>query len=142
MQTELLYAQDVFKRYDTSFGCGFNMKVMGDASPNYSDNYYDLGPRNEGYSYATKMAKEGKIYYKHVFNCNCGARPFKYGGFFVCNSCGGKGVDHPWWPIRVQKDGNQFCCHGLGFEDLQSSENYAFGDTFQEAIDNYEKLFR
>ena len=142
MQTELFYAQHVFKSYNASFGCGFNMKVMGDKAPTFQDYQYDIGARSEGYNYASNMAKRGKLYFTHVFDCKCGGRPFSYGGSFVCNSCGGAGLKQPWWDIKVEKDGNAFCCYGLGFENLQSSDNYAFGDTFQEAIDNYEKLFR
>lgn len=87
------------------------------------------------------MAKEDGIAFTHVFKCKSDSCfPFQYGGFFVCNSCGGKGVDKDWWKIKVEKDGNEFCCHGLDFTNLQESENYAFGDTFKEAIDNYGKL--
>lgn len=52
----------------------------------------------------------------------------------------GKDVDKEWWKIQVEKDGNEFCCHGLDFVNLQESSNYAFGKTFEEAISNYEKL--
>jgi hypothetical protein len=45
-----------------------------------------------------------------------------------------------WWKIQVEKDGNEFCCHGLDFINLQESSNYAFGKTFEEAISNYEKV--
>ena len=44
--------------------------------------------------------------------------------------------------LKVEKDGNEFCCHGLDFEDLQSSNNYAFGKTFSETINNYEDVMR
>jgi hypothetical protein len=49
----------------------------------------------------------------------------------VCNGCGSKDVDKEWWKIKVEKDGNQFCCHGLDFVNLQESDNYAFGKTYQ-----------
>ena len=48
----------------------------------------------------------------------------------VCNSCGNKDVDKEWWKIKVEKDGNEYCCHGLDFVNLQESNNYAFGKTF------------
>jgi hypothetical protein len=41
--------------------------------------------------------------------------------------------------VKVIKDGNSFCCVGEGFVNLQESDNYAFGDTFDEAIENYKK---
>ena len=90
------------------------------------------------YDEIEKMAKENGIAFTKVFKCresNC--HPFQYGGFFVCNDCGNKGVDKEWWKIQVEKDGNEFCCHGLDFVNLQESENYAFGKTFDEAISNY-----
>ncbi|NDI85041.1 hypothetical protein [Undibacterium crateris] len=39
--------------------------------------------------------------------------------------------------VTVEKDGNMWCAKGEGFIDLQTSENYAFGNTREEAIDNY-----
>lgn len=44
--------------------------------------------------------------------------------------------------IKVMKDGNSFCCVGEGFTNLQESNNYAFGDTFENAISNYERKFK
>lgn len=34
----------------------------------------------------------------------------------------------------IQPDGNQWCATGAGFEDLHDSDNYAFGDTKEEAL--------
>ena len=39
--------------------------------------------------------------------------------------------------LKVEKDGNKFCCHGLGFINLQKLDNYAFGETYEESIENY-----
>lgn len=39
--------------------------------------------------------------------------------------------------IKVMPDGNAFRCVGEGFINLQESKNYAFGETFEEAISNY-----
>lgn len=44
--------------------------------------------------------------------------------------------------IKVMKDGCSFCCVGEGFENLQDSDNYAFGDTFEDAISNYQRKFK
>lgn len=41
-----------------------------------------------------------------------------------------------YWALMVQ-DGEAWICYGVGFEDLQASDNYAFGDTREEAIANY-----
>lgn len=42
--------------------------------------------------------------------------------------------------IKVMPDGNAFCCVGEGFINLQESDNYAFGNTFEEAIENFKAL--
>lgn len=42
--------------------------------------------------------------------------------------------------MKGMKDGNAWCCVGAGFENLQESDNYSFGETRAEAIENYGKL--
>lgn len=39
--------------------------------------------------------------------------------------------------FKCQKDGDSYCCVGFDFVNLQESENYAFGDSWQGAIDNF-----
>jgi len=136
---DLQYAQDLIKTNDPAVRAGFNMFIMGYDSPQPRD-YYDCGERIQGYNYAKEMAMDGKITFTHKFRCSCGGYPFQYGGFWVCNDCGGKDVDKHWWKIKVEKDGNEFCCYGIGFINLQESDNYAFGETFDIAIKNYGKL--
>lgn len=136
-------AQDLIKA-NSNFCAGFNQFVNGNKEPQKSDYgsseqwYSEL----QGYEYAKKMAKEDGIAFVYPFKCgdsnNC--FPFNYGGFFVCNACGNSGVDKDWWKIKVEKDGNEFCCHGLDFINLQESKNYAFGETFEKAISNYGEL--
>jgi hypothetical protein len=121
---------------------GFNRRIYGES---YADAFqYASGEQYRhlyaGWSLADKMINEGKIYYRHNFHHShggCSGHAFLYGGFWVCNTCGGKGVDKPWWIIKVQQDGDQWCCIGEGFENLQESSNYAFGSTRGEAIKNY-----
>lgn len=141
IQEKLLYAQDLLKNAGSSVSSGFNMKITGHTISDLND-HYDRSNKFAGFMKAEQMIDNGEIYYTHRFKCNCGAFPFQYGGFWVCNDCGGNRCERDWWVIRVQKDGNAWCCIGLGFEDLQSSDNYAFGDTRQESIDEYEKLMR
>jgi hypothetical protein len=136
---KLKYAQDLIKSKNGSINGGFNMFIYGHERPKPND-YYDYGERIQGFDFAEKMAKENGIAFTHNFGCNCGGHAFQYGGFFVCNSCGGKGVDKDWWKIKVKKDGNAYCCHGLDFVNLQESNNVAFGDIFEDAIENYGKL--
>ena len=122
---------------------GFNAFVYGFGEPknrDYGDKtqwYSEL----QGYECAKKMAKNNGIPFTSVFKCReSRCHPFSYGGFFVCNDCGNSGVDKDWWKIQVEKDGSEFCCHGLDFINLQESSNYAFGKTFEDAIYNYEML--
>jgi len=136
---KLKYAQDLIKA-STSVMCGFNMFINGHPPLTFGQGYSDAYARMQGYDLAENMAKNGEIAFTHGFRCNCGGFPFLYGGFWVCNSCGGKNVDKVWWNIKVEKDGNAYCCHGLDFVNLQESDNYAFGDTYKEAISNYEEL--
>jgi hypothetical protein len=142
---KLKYAQDLIKASSTSAACGFNTFISGGNKPKsheYGDKreWYE---RLRGYEYAEKMAKEGGIAFTKPFKCgeSYDCYPFEYGGFFVCNSCGNKSVDKDWWKIKVEKDGNAYCCHSLGFEPNHITEdgfnNFAFGDTFEEAIKNY-----
>lgn len=138
---KLKYAKDLIKTHSGSVKGGFNMFIDGHDSPKPND-CYDYYERIQGYDYAKEMAEKGAIAFTHKFKCRCGGYPFQYGGFWVCNSCGTKHAEEEWWKIKVEKDGNEFCCHGLDFEDLQSSSNYAFGKTFSEAIKNYEGIMR
>lgn len=135
---KLKFAEDLIKTRNRSISAGFNMFINGDPEITFGQGYSDAYERMQGYDYAKKMAIDNGIAFTHVFKCEQnGCHPFKYGGFFVCNSCGNKDVNKAWWEIKVEKDGNEYCCHGLDFINLQESENYAFGKTFEEAIKNY-----
>ena len=138
---EILRAQDLIKEPSSSFAAGFDSFIYGYPEPKYTDGYHDFYKRSQGWLYAKDMAKGKGLAFTNAFRCDCGGYPFLYGGFWVCNKCGNKNVDRDWWNICVEKDGDEYCCHGLDFIDLQESSNYAFGETFNEAIDNYEKLY-
>lgn len=123
---------------------GFNSRVLGD-SPDQAYGYPNhpatVGERSSGYWLADGMIKAGKIYYvQHFPHKNCDGHAFTYGGGWVCNKCGQSNIAKSWWKIKVFKDGNAWCCVGEGFEDLQESDNFAFGDTREEAIKNYGEL--
>ncbi len=139
----LKYAQDLIKSTAYTYA-GFNQFINGEKEPKRPDygSFEQWYSETNGYNYAKNMAKDEGIAFIHPFKCgeNKDCFPFMYGGFFVCNSCGGKSVDKDWWKIKVEKDGTEFCCHGLDFINLQESENYAFGKTFEEAISNYGEL--
>ena len=141
---KLKTAQELIKS-SSNVMAGFNQFIYGMGEPKRSD-YGDKSQwyaEQQGYDCAKKMAKDDGIAFTHIFKCSTERQscfPFSYGGGFVCNSCGRNNLNKDWWKIKVEKDGNAFCCHGLDFQDLQSSNNYAFGDTFEEAISNYESV--
>ncbi len=144
MMDKIKYAQDLISSHNNNVLAGFNTFINGFQEPKsneYGDRseWYD---KLKGYQFAEKMAKEDGIAFTYPFKCGNSnfCHPFESGGFFVCNACVNKGVDKEWWKIKVEKDGNAYCCHGLDFINLQESNNYAFGKTFEEAIKNYEEL--
>lgn len=135
---KLLFAQDVFRSTSGDFGGGFNSRILGES---YTEacQYPNLD-RVSGWWKADEMFRGGVIFAVQRFpHPPCAGYAFPYGGTWVCNDCGANHLDKPWWTIKVMKDGNSFCCHGLDFVNLQESSNYAFGDTFDEAITNYGK---
>ncbi len=145
MNNKFKYGQDVMNPETTSGNAmaGFNRKVSGWT---YLEAFQGAdrmnGQVSAGWSLAEKMINKGKLFYVHNFHkldCEDGFA-FQYGGYWVCNACGKKSVDRDWWKIKVYKDGNAWCCIGLDFENLQESDNYAFGDTREEAINDYGAL--
>lgn len=130
-------AQDYIQGGGYALG-GFNRRIFG-----YTyleafkyENEQQNGELHAGWDLADSMIEQGKIYFVHNFHrleCPNG-HAFHYGGSWVCNTCNNSGVDRDWWKIKVAKDGNAWCCVGEGFENLQESDNYAFGDTRDEAI--------
>ena len=137
---KLLTAQDLLTESSRNCWGGFNTFIDGGKEPRHTD-YGDRREYNaqyQGYQFARKMAEKDGICFTHPFKCGSDrCHPFMYGGFFVCNGCNNSGVDKDWWKIQVEKDGNEFCCHGLDFVNLQESNNYAFGNTFSKSIENY-----
>lgn len=145
MENKLLTAQYVIPNAGVSFGCGFNQRVFGDS---YSDTLdsYDAGPRSAGWQHAEKMIHDGKIYYTHIFphgwpdGTKCRDLSFSYGGTQVCNTCNRDHLDKNWWKIKVIKDGDAWMVAGEGFINLQESDNYAFGETKEDALQKYQDL--
>lgn len=124
---------------------GFNRRIYGES---YADAFRHAQGEEyrkiySGWSLADSMIAAGKIYYVNNFHntliqyYKCSGNAFLYGGSWVCNSCGRNDLYRPWWVIKVKKDGDQWCCVGEGFENIQESSNYAFGATREEAIKNY-----
>lgn len=139
MENKLLTAQYVLKNASGMQMSGFNQAVHGEV---FFDNIQREPEIFQGFCHARDMINKGEIFYIHNFHkkeCT-GYEPtsaFQYGGFWCCNSCGKRSVDKKWWAIKVFRDGNEWCCIGEGFENLQVSRNYAFGKSREEAINNY-----
>lgn len=135
-----MIAQDIFKNPQAlggEFCGGFNSRVHGQSQLGQ----YDRGDRMQGFWKAEDMILAGEIYFTVPFpHPPCHGHAFEYGATWVCNTCERNHLDKPWWNIRVQKDGNAWCCIGEDFQNLQESENYAFGDTRDAAIEAYGKL--
>ena len=144
-QNRLMMAQDVFE--NTSRGMsGFNMRVLGGTYQNSFAYPSRPDPAEVAcFWLADDMIKKGKIYYTQIFRHSvagsiCRGTAFNYGGTWVCNACNNSHVDRPWWKVKVYQDGNAWCCVGLEFENLQESDNYAFGLTRGDSLRNYETM--
>lgn len=144
MNNKLQTYQEVFgMARDPSYAGGFNQRVYGDSFKDMVGSY-DIGPRSAGWYKADEMIRDGRIYFVHPFPHSDSPRchAFPYGGTWVCNGCERSRLDKPWWRIRAFKDGSAWCCVGEGFENLQASDNYAFGDTRDAAIAAYGQLMQ
>lgn len=119
---------------------GFNSRVLG-VSRNSSADGYARFERGQGWDAADEMVRAGQIYFVHPFpHGKCKSTGFVYGGTWACNGCNTDGFQKDWWKVRVFKDGTAWCVVGEGFENLQASDNYAFGDTRDEALAEYAAL--
>lgn len=140
--SKIQYAYEIFKpdSLDAHFGGGFNSRVQGVDFFKATEGAYK-SKRVMGWFKAEDMIGYGDIYFIHPFpHGSCKSTGFHYGGTWACNSCNTDGFQKSWWAIRVMKDGNAWCVVGEGFKDIQSSENYAYGDTREEALKNYADL--
>jgi len=140
--SKIKYAYEIFKpsSLNANFGGGFNSRVQGVEFVNAVDGAY-RAERMQGWWKADEMIKAGKIYFIHPFpHRNCDLSGFVYGGTWACNGCNTDGFQKPWWAVRVMQDGDAWCVVGEGFEDLQASDNYAYGDTREEALSAYAAL--
>lgn len=119
---------------------GFNARIQGEEIHSAIRGAYRW-EREQGWWAADKKIAAGKVYFVHPFpHGKCRTPGFIYGGTWACNECNSDGFQKPWWKVRVMKDGTVWCVVSEGFEDLQASSNYAFGDTKQEALDAYAAL--
>lgn len=144
MRNKIVFCQDVFPQAGGDFSGGFNSRVHN-ISYEESCGYPNRSTsRIRGWNEADQMIKTGQLYYqgyfKHLSDGKiCKAKSFSYGGL-NCHTCGKRGVIESWWNIKVMKDGSQWCVIGEGFENLQESDNYAFGATKEEALQNYQNI--
>ena len=140
-------AQDVLRQpADAGAMAGFNRRIAGEG---YAEAFQYPHERQDGamvagWSLADGMIREGKLFYQENFHrkpwTSEGCFGIRYGGSICCNGCGLSKLEREWWKVKVFMDGNAWVCIGTGFENLQESDNYAFGDTRDEAIENYGRL--
>jgi len=141
--SKLTFSEDHLKYPGGDTGGGFNSRILGhsyqEAMANINHGY---GDRVAGWRLADEMVRAGKVYAVHNFHASheCTGHAFPYGGTFVCNTCGKSDLNKDWWSIKCYADGNAWCCVGLDFEDLQASDCFAFGDTYDAAIAAYGDL--
>jgi len=140
--SKIQYAYEIFEpnSLDSHFGGGFNSRVHGVEFFSATDGAFKA-KRVLGWFKADDMINAGDIYFIHPFpHDECKCTGFVYGGTWACNGCNSDGFQKPWWTVRVMKDGDAWCVVGEGFQDLQSSDNYAFGDSREEALKAYADL--
>lgn len=143
---KFLTASDLLKNpmsFSGDFIGGFNSRLFGDSyqeTCGYPHPSHVVGSRASGWEAANRMINNGKIFYRHIFTHDCKGVSFNYGGTHVCNTCGRRDINKNWWIIKIVKDGDMFMVMGEGFKNLQESNNYAFGETKEQALMNYQKL--
>ena len=93
---------------------GFNCRLFGDSRSETMQGASGAiwAETNAGWYIADKMIRDGKIFSE--------VKTSKGSVEFKCYA-----------------DGDSYCCVGKGFVNLQESNNYAFGDTWQDAIDAF-----
>jgi hypothetical protein len=136
--------QDVIPGSGEGAICGFNFRISGYS---YRDTFphphqYKDADKHVGWDIADRMIEAGKLFFVHNFHslsCEKG-HAFPYRETWACNTCNLDQLDEPWWKIKVFKDGNKWCCIGIDFEDLRSSDNFAFGETREAAIEKYGRM--
>jgi len=140
--SKFLTAQDVLRvPASGSAMAGFNCRVFGESERDTFQYQHEITDhsRRAGWDLASRMIADGKLFFVynfHSLSCD-GGYAFSYGGTWVCNTCHQSNLAKPWWKIKVQKDGTAWCCVGLDFENLQESDDVAFGESRDEAIKNY-----
>lgn len=109
-------AQDYMSPYSGGQAMGgFNSRLYGESWSKACGGMpagSDWAARDSGWRLANKMIMEGKIFSETEVN--------------------GKTIT-----FKCFQDGDQYCCVGEGFENLQESNNYAFGCSFDAAIVNF-----
>jgi hypothetical protein len=120
----MLTAQDYLaKNCSGQMRGGFNARLQGEdflTAMEHVPQGYEWGQRCAGWEAAEKLISDGKIF--SVFRFDYLDR---------------RTLWPEWWVIKIYKDGNEWCCVGESFENIQESQNFAFGDTKDESLCNY-----
>ena len=111
------YAQDFIPNEDGQCLGGFNSRLFGESFRECTDGSigWHFNQRAAGWNLADGMIKSGKIFSK-------------------------TNIDGREIIFKCFRDGDAFCCVGEGFENLQESNNYAFGASFDEAIKAFSSI--
>lgn len=94
---------------------GFNRRLYGQSFSEAIDGAPSRNQLAAGWMLADSMIRKGKI--------------------FSLTKIDGKEIE-----FKCYLDGNAWCCVGPDFEDLQSSDCFAFSDTREEAIKAFAAL--
>jgi glycine betaine/choline ABC-type transport system substrate-binding protein len=107
---------------NSSYNSGFNQRIQGvpylevfEHTRYGTDMDMD---RLQGWDAAGEMIKNGTAFYAHWWSGDLGLECLN---------------------LKVLQDGDQWCCVGEKFTDLQSSDDYAFGESRDLATSNYIK---
>lgn len=129
----------LYKWVTAQFRSGFSIRLNGGTYHDLTEHVDWRDGKSAGFHEADRLIKDGKIFFVYPFECERDSCPtrFQYGGYWACNKCNTHINTPEWWKIKVEKDGDAYCCIGVGFTNLQESENYAFGNNYQDAINQY-----
>ncbi len=138
-ETAQAICEQLYDFVTSGFRAGFSIRLNGGTYSDLTEHVDWRDGKNAGFHEAEKLIKQGKIFFVYPFECGRDGCPtrFQYGGFWACNKCNTHISTPDNWKIKCFQDGNAWCCIGNGFANLQESDNYAFGNSFQDAINQY-----
>jgi hypothetical protein len=138
-ETAQALCEELYSSCSANYRAGMSIRINGGSYADLIEHSDWRDGKSAGWYAAEELINNGRVFFVYPFECErteCPTR-FQYGGFWACNKCNTHISTPEWWKIKVMKDGNKYCCVGNGFINLQESNNYAFGDNYIDAINNY-----